>query len=188
MWSIGGALRALARAAKFEELGPISLHLLGSAARRTWAISRWPSRCCGGPSSSIPVMFGSTTSWEGCSRTRVPTRPFASTPRHERSDPKPPMSWPMPWRIGAILTSPSQSTAISTSFARATPQFSAAWAGCSRPKGCPKRLARRWKPPRSRSVRRNGSGPPSSPRPTSEASGGGCNRANSRRSSPNSAR
>ena len=63
-------LQALARTAKFEELGPISLHLLGSALTPRSGDHGWPSRCFAEPSSSIPVPSGPATSWARCRNRR----------------------------------------------------------------------------------------------------------------------
>ncbi len=59
------ALKVLATSAKFGELGPVSLDLLGKALAPR-AIRSRPSRCFGVPSSCIQETSGSTTTSPSC--------------------------------------------------------------------------------------------------------------------------
>ena len=83
---------------EFDELGPISLHLLGTGLDDA-GDRPWPSRCCARPSSGIRATSGSTMTWARVlEKLSAATRPSASTPPPMRSAPRRPTSWPMPWR------------------------------------------------------------------------------------------
>ena len=89
-----GALRALAGTAKFDELGAVSLDLLGRALA-VGATRRRPRRSCAGPRSATRQTSGSTTTWPGSwTGSTAATRPSASTPPPASSAPRPPTSWP----------------------------------------------------------------------------------------------
>ena len=142
--------------------GPDQPALAGVRPGRRRAIRRWPSRCCGGPSSVSRRCLDQLRAGQGAGELARARRGHSLLHGGTAIRPRPPTSLPMPWRSGAIRTSPSPCSAISTPSPGQRHDLGCL-GGCSRPRGCPERRARRSKPPRSRSVRRNGSSPPPSP-------------------------
>ena len=105
------ALQALAKTAKFDELGPISLQLLG-AALNTDGDSALAESVLRKAQQRHPrdvwVNFELGGVLQNLGR---PTRRFASTPLRVRSAPRRPTHWHMPLRSGVISRRPSRSSA-----------------------------------------------------------------------------
>ena len=92
-------LQALARTAKFDELGPISLHLLGTGLNDAGDSPGGRVGAAEGPATPSAGRLGQLRSGDGAGEAaRAATRPSASTPPRDRSAPRRPTSWPMPWQ------------------------------------------------------------------------------------------
>ena len=153
-------LQAVEKKANYDALGPISLHLLGSGLINADDPALAESVSAQGPGAAPAGRLDQLRAGAGRWRnSRAATRRSASTPPRAPSGPRPPTSWPMPWRSGAIATRPSPCSAISADYVPAMRDISVAWAWRSRRLAGRARPRRRSKPPSSRDVRRSGTKP-----------------------------
>ena len=133
--------------ANYDALGPISLHLLGSGLIKAddpalaesvlrKAQERHPR--------DVWINYVLGQALEKLSRRDEAIRFYTAA---RASGPRPPTSWRMPWRSGAIKTRPSPCSAISADYVQATQDISVAWARRSRRLAGRATPRRRSKPP-----------------------------------------
>ena len=109
------ALQALAGSAKFEELGAVSLDLLGNALADVGRPGDGRDSAASGPVSAIRATSGSTMTWPGSwSSSTAATRPSASTPPPAPPSRDRPRAGPLRWSARASPTRRSRCSGTSS--------------------------------------------------------------------------